>query len=174
MAPGLGFVECGLEAYSVDVQSGVIQSMKKAIAWSLAPFACIGLWLAAAPAWGAPAPALSEVRVFQVQSLACKESVAEGVDSTRQCQHRGPTRVSVMEVGLGNNAIATFDGARLAGQKTAICQVGSISQACNGAGTLMGYIYVFDVDIRAAGWFEYSNTSINVPRNTLKTQLRIQ
>lgn len=112
--------------------------------------------------------------MFQVQSQGCSESIAEGADRTRQCQHRGATRVSVMEVGLGNNSIATFDGARLAGQKTAICQVGSVSQACNGAGTLMGYIYVFDVDIRAAGWFEYSNTSINAPRNTLVTQLRIQ
>ena len=109
-----------------------------------------------------------------MQSQACSEPIADGVESTRRCEHRGLTRVSVMEVGLGNNSIATFDGARLAGQKTAICQVGAISQACNGTGTLMGYIYVFDVDIRAAGWFEYSNTSINVPRNTLVTQLRIQ
>jgi len=90
------------------------------------------------------------------------------------CTHRGPTQVSVMEVGLGNNPMGRFNGAELNGQRTAVCQVGSVSQACAGAGTLMGYIYVFDLNVAAPGWFEYSNTSINAPRNTLKTQLNIR
>ena len=54
----------GLEAYCADVQQPVIDSMKKANPWSLALIASISLWLGAAPAWGAAAPALSEVRVF--------------------------------------------------------------------------------------------------------------
>ncbi|MFO2464636.1 YolA family protein [Pseudomonas sp. 15FMM2] len=148
--------------------------MKKAIAWSLAPFACISLWLGAAPAWGAPAPALSEVRVFKVESANCTEAIAEGADTTRMCVHRGPTRVYVMEVGIGNNSVASFDGARLAGQSTAVCQVGSISQACSGSGTLMGYVYMFELDVRAQGAFRYSNTSINAPHNMLQTVLSIR
>lgn len=164
----------GLEAYCVDVQFTVIDSMKKANAWSLALITAISLWLGAAPVWGATAPALSEVRVFQVESARCKESIPERITSTQMCTHRGPTQVSVMEVGLGNNPVGLFNGAVLNGQRTPVCQVGSISQACNGAGTLMGYIYVFEMDVQAPGWFEYSNSSINPPRNTLKTQLNIR
>ncbi|WP_426135036.1 DUF4879 domain-containing protein [Pseudomonas sp. PWP3-1b2] len=148
--------------------------MKKANAWSLALIASVSLWLGAAPAWGAAAPALSEVRVFQVESARCTEAIPERVNTTQMCTHRGPTRVSVMEVGLGNNPMGRFDGAELNGQRTAVCQVGNISQACNGAGTVMGYIYVFDVNVQAPGWFEYSNSSINGPAKTLKTLLNIR
>ncbi|OPA97658.1 DUF4879 domain-containing protein [Pseudomonas fluorescens] len=148
--------------------------MKKANAWSLALIASISLWLGAAPAWGAAAPALSEVRVFKVESARCSETIPERVNTTQMCTHRGPTRVSVMEVGLGNNPMGRFDGAELNGQRTAVCQVGNISQACNGAGTVMGYIYVFDLNVEASGWFEFSNTSINGPQNTLTTQLNIR
>lgn len=74
--------------------------MKKANAWSLALIPCIGLWLAAAPAWGATAPPLSEVRVFKVQSAGCTETIPERAQGTQMCTHRGPTKVSVMEVGL--------------------------------------------------------------------------
>ena len=148
--------------------------MNKASAWSLALFGCIGLWLGAAPAWGAPTPALSEVRVFKVESARCTEAIPERTDSTRQCEHRGPTKVYVMEVGLGNNSLAFYNGERLSGESTAICQVGSISQACSGAGTVMGYIYVFDMSVEAQGWFQYSNSSINPPQNTLTSQLNIR
>lgn len=163
----------GLEAYCADVQQPVIDSMKKANPWSLALIASISLWLGAAPAWGATAPALSEVRVFQVQSARCTETIPERASSTQMCTHRGPTQVSVMEVGLGNNPVGLFNGAVLNGQRTAVCQVGNISQACNGAGTLMGYIYVFDLNVEGPGGFEYSNSSINPPRNTLRTTLNI-
>ncbi|MGY2292624.1 DUF4879 domain-containing protein [Pseudomonas sp. SDO528_S397] len=148
--------------------------MKKASAWSLALFGCVGVWLGAAPAWGAPAPALSEVRVFKIESARCAETIPERADSTQMCEHRGLTRVSVMEVGLGNNPVGRFNGATLDGQRTAVCQVGSISQVCNGAGTVMGYIYVFDLTVDAPGWFEFSNSSINGPQNTLKTVLNIR
>ncbi|MFB3302185.1 DUF4879 domain-containing protein [Pseudomonas sp. AMR01] len=148
--------------------------MKKANAWSLALIASVSLWLGAAPAWGAAAPALSEVRVFQVESARCTEAIPERVNTTQMCTHRGPTKVSVMEVGLGNNPMGRFDGAELNGQRTAVCQVGNISQACNGAGTVMGYIYVFDVNVQGPGWFEYSNSSINGPAKTLKTLLNIR
>jgi hypothetical protein len=82
--------------------------------------------------------------------------------------------VSVMEVGLGNSPMGRFNGAELDGQRTPVCQVGHVSEACQGAGTLMGYIYVFDLNVEAQGWFEYSNSSINPPRNTLKTLLNIR
>ena len=90
------------------------------------------------------------------------------------CTHRGPTKVSVMEVGLGNNPLGKFNGAVLNGQRTPVCQVGRESQVCNGAGTVMGYIYVFDLKVEAQGWFEYTNSSINGPQNTLKTLLNIR
>lgn len=148
--------------------------MKKANAWSLALIPCLGLWLGAAPAWGAPAPALSEVRVFKVESARCSEVIPERAQGTQMCTHRGLTKVSVMEVGLGNNPIGRFNGAELSGQRTPVCQVGSESQVCNGAGTVMGYIYVFDLNVEAQGWFEYSNSSINGPQHTLKTLLNIR
>jgi hypothetical protein len=148
--------------------------MKKANAWSLALIASISLWLGAAPAWGATAPPLSEVRVFKVESAKCSETIPERAQSTQMCTHRGATEVSVMEVGLGNNPMGRFDGAQLNGQRTPVCQVGSISEVCNGAGTLMGYIYVFDLNVEAAGWFEYTNSSINGPQNTLKALLNIR
>ena len=148
--------------------------MKKANASSLALFAIIGLWLSAAPAWGATAPALSEVRVFKVQSAACTETIPERASSTQMCTHRGQTLVYVMEVGLGNSSQAFFDGAPVSGSSTPICQVGSISQACSGAGTVMGYIYAFQLNITAGGTFQYSNTSINPPRNQLVTTLSIR
>ena len=148
--------------------------MKKANAWSLALIPCLGLWLGAAPAWGATAPALSEVRVFKVESAGCSETIPERAQSTQMCAHRGPTKVSVMEVGLGNNPVGRFNGAELSGARTPVCQVGNVSQACTGTGTLMGYISVFDLDVKAQGWFEYSNTSINGPRTTLKTLLNIR
>ncbi|SET98727.1 MULTISPECIES: DUF4879 domain-containing protein [unclassified Pseudomonas] len=148
--------------------------MKNASLWSLALIPCISLLLGAAPAWGATAPPLSEVRVFKVESAACTETIPERAQSTQMCTHRGPTKVSVMEVGLGNNPMGRFDGAELNGQRTAVCQVGNISEACNGAGTLMGYIYVFDLNVQAQGWFQYSNSSINPPQNTLTTLLNIR
>lgn len=148
--------------------------MKKATAWSLALIPCISLLLSAAPAWGATAPPLSEVRVFKVESAKCSEAIPERVNTTQMCEHRGPTRVSVMEVGLGNNPMGRFNGAELNGQRTPVCQVGNISEVCNGAGTLMGYIYVFDLNVEAQGWFQYSNSSINPPQNTLTTQLNIR
>lgn len=148
--------------------------MKNASPWSLALIPCISLLLGAAPAWGATAPPLSEVRVFKVESAVCTETIPERAESTQMCTHRGPTRVSVMEVGLGNSPMGRFDGAELDGQRTAVCQVGNISEVCDGAGTLMGYIYVFDLNVEAQGWFEYSNSSINVPQNTLKTLLNIR
>ncbi|KAB0519135.1 MULTISPECIES: DUF4879 domain-containing protein [Pseudomonas] len=148
--------------------------MKNASPWSLALIPCISLLLGAAPAWGATAPPLSEVRVFKVESAACTETIPERAQSTQMCTHRGPTKVSVMEVGLGNNPMGRFDGAELNGQRTAVCQVGNISEACNGAGTLMGYIYVFDLNVEAQGWFQYSNSSINPPQNTLTTLLNIR
>jgi len=148
--------------------------MKNASPWSLALIPCISLLLGAAPAWGATAPPLSEVRVFKVESAACTETIPERAQSTQMCTHRGPTKVSVMEVGLGNNPMGRFDGAELNGQRTAVCQVGNISEACNGAGTLMGYIYVFDLNVEAQGWFQYSNSSITPPQNTLTTLLNIR
>lgn len=148
--------------------------MKKASGWSLALFGCIGLWLGSAPAWGATAPALSEVRVFKVESARCSEQIPERAPSTQMCEHRGPTKVSVMEVGLGNNPMGRFNGAQLNGQRTAVCQVGNISEACTGRGTLMGYIYIFDLNVEAQGWFQFSNSSINPPQNTLKTLLNIR
>ncbi|MFC6337865.1 DUF4879 domain-containing protein [Pseudomonas sp. CCM 7891] len=148
--------------------------MKKASAWSLALFGCVGLWLGAAPAWGAPAPALSEVRVFKVESPGCTETIPERASRTQMCTHRGTTKVYVMEVGLGNSSQGFFDGAPVSGSSTAICQVGSVSQACSNAGTLMGYIHVFALNIEAGGTFQYSNTSINSPRNTLVTTLSIR
>ena len=164
----------GLEAYCADVQYRVIDSMRKANAWSLALIPCLGLWLGAAPVWGATAPALSEVRAFKVESANCTETIPERTSTTQMCTHRGPTKVSVMEVGLGNNPVGLFNGAQLNGQRTPVCQVGNVSQACAGGGTLMGYIYVFDLNVEAQGWFEYSNSSINPPRNTLKTLLNIR
>jgi len=148
--------------------------MKIASPWSLALIPCLSLLLGAAPAWGAAAPPLSEVRVFKVESAACTETIPERAQSTQMCTHRGPTKVSVMEVGLGNNPMGRFDGAELNGQRTPVCQVGNISEVCNGAGTLMGYIYVFDMNVDAQGWFQYSNSSINPPQNTLTTQLNIR
>src|SRR5450830_1524522 len=147
--------------------------MKKANARSLALFAVICLGLVA-PAWGATAPALSEVRVFKVESAGCAETIPERASSTQMCTHRGPTKVSVMEVGLGKSPMGRFDGAELNGQRTPVCQVGNISQTCNGAGTVMGYIYVFDVNVEAPGWFEYSNSSINGAQTPLKTLLNIR
>ncbi|AZF66160.1 MULTISPECIES: DUF4879 domain-containing protein [Pseudomonas] len=147
--------------------------MKKANASSLALFAIIGLGLAA-PAWGATAPALSEVRVFKVESAACAETIPERATSTQMCAHRGPTKVSVMEVGLGKSPMGRFDGAELNGQRSPVCQVGNISQACNGVGTVMGYIYVFDLNVQAPGWFEYSNSSINGSQTPLTTMLNIR
>lgn len=148
--------------------------MKNASPWSLVLIPCISLLLGAAPAWGATAPPLSEVRVFKVESVRCTETIPERAQGTQMCTHRGPTKVSVMEVGLGNNPMGRFNGAQLNGQRTPVCQVGNISQVCNGAGTVMGYIYVFDLDVKAQGWFEYSNSSINGPQNTLKTLLNIR
>lgn len=146
--------------------------MKKANASSLALFAVIGLGLVA-PAWGAAAPPLSEVRVFKVESARCTETIPTGVTTTQMCTHRGQTRVSVMEVGLGKSPMGRFNGAELNGQRTPVCQVGNISEVCNGAGTVMGYIYVFDLKVQAQGWFEYSNISINGAQNTLKLEFNI-
>ena len=106
--------------------------MKNTSPWSLALIPCISLLLGAAPAWGATAPPLSEVRVFKVESAGCTETIPEHAQDTAMCTHRGPTKVSVMEVGLGNNPVGLFNGAVLNGQRTAVCQVGNVSEACSG------------------------------------------
>ena len=41
-------------------------------------------------------------------------------------------------------------------------------------GTVMGYIYVFDLNVQAPGWFEYSNSSINGSQTPLTTMFNIR
>lgn len=66
--------------------------MKNASPWSLALIPCISLLLGVAPAWGATAPPLSEVRVFKVESAKCTETIPERATGTQMCTHRGPPR----------------------------------------------------------------------------------
>ena len=82
---------------------------------------------------------------------------------------------------IDTNWIETVSGARLTRDKRFLSFEWSGYEAFgfmvvdrSGAGTVMGYIYAFQLNITAGGTFQYSNTSINPPRNQLVTTLSIR
>lgn len=152
-----------------------MNSTKKSIAAAFGVFGCTAVLLGAAPAWGAAAAPLTEVRIYEVQSGSGGTESIAAASTLTQREHRGPNiKVRVMEVGLGQNPQGYFDGAPVRGNGTAVCQVGSEVGACQGSGVVIGYVYEYDLADKQQGNFTFSNTSINVPRNTLSATLYIR
>lgn len=140
-------------------------------------FGWIAALLLTAPAFAASAPPLTEVKVIKVQSPSCGlEDIADNQPQT-QCNHSGPNiKVFVLEVGYGQNQPhVTLDGFEVNGTKGPVCAFdnGNLTECTPGSKTV-GSLYTFDLGGKQEGTFNFSNTSINAPRNTLSTQLYIK
>lgn len=136
----------------------------------------IALFLGAQTALAASAPPLSQVNVLKVESPGCGvENIAPGQEQTR-CNHTGPNiKIYVLEVGYGKGAHVGLDGFAVSGTRTPVCAFdnGNLT-ACIAGRKTVGYVYVFDLAGKQEGTFTFSDTSINVPGNTMSTQLYIK
>ena len=123
----------------------------------------------------APALPLSKVEILKVASNSgAVEDVTDGRERTRQV-HRGPSiKVFVLERGYGGQPTVTFEGTRVEGIRTPVCNQGQGLVTCEGAGTTVGYVYTFDVTNKEGGWFEFSNTSLLAPHNRFSARLYIK
>ncbi len=137
----------------------------------------MALWLGAQTASAAMAAPLSQVKVIKVQSPGCGlENIVEKQEQT-SCDHSGPDiKVYVLEIGYGSlSPHVALDGFNVDGTRTAVCayQTGNLRECASGE-TTVGYLYIFDLKGKQDGFFTFSNTSINAPRNTMSTQLYIK
>lgn len=131
-------------------------------------------WLAA-PALARSAPPLSQVEILKVLSPSCGlEDVSDGRART-ECDHSGPNiKVYVLEIGYGREPHVTLDGFEVDGTRSPVCEDGSSYVPCGNSGITAGYLYIFDLAGKQEGTFNFSNTSINAPGNTLSAQIYIK
>lgn len=122
-----------------------------------------------------PAPALTQVRIESVESPSCGVESIRSISRSTACNHGGGyLKVTVVEVGLGQNATATLDGTAGVGTRTALCLHGQSLVECGGRGTTAGYRYIYTFGAKEQGSFSVRSTSINAPRNTLSAQMYIR
>ncbi|WP_095109409.1 DUF4879 domain-containing protein [Pseudomonas sp. Irchel 3E20] len=137
--------------------------------------AATGLWVSVAVA--APAAPLSHLQILRVESPACGfEDVSDGRGQTR-CDHGGGyIRVYVIEQGYGRGAVVTLDGAEVDGTRSPVCADArdKLGECPVSGAKVVGYLYVMDLSGARGGSFSFSNTSINVPGNTLSAELYIR
>lgn len=134
-----------------------------------------GLLFMTQPAAAKMAPPLSRVQILKVASNACGvEDVSDGRAQT-QCNHGGPSiKVFVLELGYGGQPTVALDGVMLNGGRTPVCQNVTAVVPCPTGGTVIGYVYIFDLSPKQEGTFTFLNTSLNPPRNSMATQIYIK
>lgn len=87
-------------------------------------------------------------------------------------------RVVVREIGYGGTPIAYMAGSLLATAKNyqniPICIVGGYYSTCTAGNTIVGWYRYFNLDGYNSGQFNYQNTSLNSPWNTLSRGIYIK
>ncbi|AMB87888.1 hypothetical protein AWM79_22460 [Pseudomonas agarici] len=136
---------------------------------------CTGVLLLSVgiPAYAAPAAPLKGVAIYTVASSAAVEDVSDGRRRT-QIAHRGPNiTVTVVELGYGRAAGATFNGAPLNySQRNALCKFNKPFAPCNG-GAVVGYSYIYDLQDQQQGTFSFSDRSLTMPVRTMTATIEI-
>ncbi|WP_300318714.1 DUF4879 domain-containing protein [Idiomarina sp.] len=126
-----------------------------------------------------PAPPLTEMYVYEVESSNCGVENTVGV-STTGCDHGGSMlRARVLEIGYGSSRIAWMGGGTLPGSalvsSNMVCDdgFGGLVIPCSADQTVVGWFLEYNLDGNQNGFFRYQNTSTNSPFNTMSVQISI-
>lgn len=121
--------------------------------------------------------------VYAVSSPNCgagwEHITSKGQFST-VCDHGGSfLRVAVMTIGYGNNRLAWMNGNLLNNSiknymNEAICTSYGVYDRCRAGETISGWLRYYNLDGYENGKFEFQDTSINRPWNTMRTSIFIQ
>jgi hypothetical protein len=123
------------------------------------------------------APALTYVQVRYVDSSdQGQEAIADSATSTTKNHGGAQLRVLTVEMGLGNNRVATINGSVLPAtanySTTPFCSL-SFTTPCSVGQTVVGQTRWWKIDGYQSGTFSYRTTSVNSPYNTLTDTLTI-
>ncbi|CDG83669.1 YolA family protein [Janthinobacterium agaricidamnosum] len=129
----------------------------------------------------APAPALSRVAIYAVGSSNCDwEYMTILGQLSTTCDHGGQLlRVAVQEIGYGASPFAWMNGGLLPQSANytnqSICIVGNnYVWPCPAGYTVVGWMKYYNLDGQQSGKFQFQDTSINAPFNTLSTSILIK
>ncbi|MCR6850505.1 YolA family protein [Bacillus sp. IBL03825] len=131
---------------------------------SLTMAAVVGLGMAPEASAGPAAP-LTSLNVVKVESqLGGVETINPNSFSTTRDHGGSYLYVYTREIGYGQFPFAKMDG----------FDVKSVGSQIIGGNPIVGWEYKWDVSKFKEGTFEYQKTSINYPRNTLRTSIYIK
>ncbi|MCG8444798.1 MAG: YolA family protein [Hyphomicrobiales bacterium] len=128
----------------------------------------------------APAPPLTYAQIRGVRSSDSGNAwviVSDGAFNSGFNHGGAQMFVLVIEIGYGNSIVARMNGAVLPTSANVLnerkCNVGGFLGDCSPGQTVVGWYRYFDVSGAQGGLFQYQNTSINAPFNTLSDRLTI-
>jgi hypothetical protein len=130
----------------------------------------------------APAPPLSYVQVYAVGSTNVGwETLSNSSALSTTYDHGGANLyVEVLELGYGGNPIVKMNGGLLPSSANyatySVCSdvYGNLYSPCNAGQTVAGWLRYYDVSGNQSGLFEYQNTSLNSPWNTMSDRISIR
>lgn len=143
----------------------------------LLSLSAVALMASASVALAQSAPALTYLQIRYVNSSnQGSEAIADAATSTTKNHGGAQMRVLTVEVGFGNNRVATINGNVLPASAnystTPFCSL-SFSTPCSPGQTIVGYTRWWNIDGYQSGTFSYRTTSVNFPYNTLTDTLNI-
>ena len=128
----------------------------------------------------APAPSITSVSIHAVGSTNCGWEDIGLNQYTTYCDHGGAELKAVaLVVGYGGNRLAWMNGNLLSSSKNdfnePICiNNGQPNIGCAQGGVAVAYLRYYNLDGYENGKFEFQDTSMNAPWNTMSTYIFIQ
>jgi Domain of unknown function (DUF4879) len=130
----------------------------------------------------APAPPLNYLQVYAVGSSNIGwEILSDAYAWSTSYDHGGQFMyVAVLELGYGGNPFVRMNGGQLpssanyANDSVCIDAYGQLYTPCAVGQTVAGWLRYFDVSGNQGGQFDYQNTSLNSPWNTMYDSLSIR
>jgi len=126
-----------------------------------------------------PAPKLTELQVYSVESTKCGFENTVGLQTTK-CNHGGSVklRVAVLEIGYGSNRFAWMNGKQVKSiNDIPICSFyNNYARTCRPGQTVIGFLVNYNIDGSQSGMFKCQSTSIinaSPNLNTLYTEIYI-
>ena len=87
-------------------------------------------------------------------------------DTNTRHPHAGEIIIATIEMGYGGSEVARLNGSTLK-------QYGDAQNIVSGR-TVIGFIRYWRSELRGSGYFTYSITSLDHPRNTMSTSINIK
>ncbi|GLR63984.1 DUF4879 domain-containing protein [Marinospirillum insulare] len=128
----------------------------------------------------APAPSITSVSIHAVGSTNCGWEDIGLNQYTTYCDHGGVELKAVaLVVGYGGNRLAWMNGNLLNSSKNydndPVCiNNGQPNIGCTQGGVAVAYLRYYNLDGYENGKFEFQDTSMNAPWNTMSTYIFIQ